>query len=506
MARPPHEGDVAPPTTRETALVAVGQGAIMLFGGVLALLVAQIFGKNTETDAFFAAYAVYSLGLTFAQSFRLTAVPNLVESPSGDAITRMLGAAVVIIAAITLPMVVLAGPTGTLLVAEDPTETAPAVLRILWIALAGQLLAGMLLTALTVRGRFKLIGVASVSVGLVSVGTFLATEEAIGIEAAAAGLAAAAVWFAAVLSVGLLKTGWRPSWSDTGGVLQLAREAGKLIFASATFIGSTFVYVLSIALAGHEGPGEATLFAYAYVLASVLLGLTGNVFVLVRSPSLTAGPDRTSRTAATAVSSVRFTIILAGPLIAMAVLVGAPVIEFALGSGFTDDDITSILVTLVLLIGWLLGTAASVFAVIELLARRELTRLALLSAAQAALVACLCAVGAAAWGIEGIALGVSAATVVITAVQLRWAFGEAWRGTAGRMLSSTSIQIGTLVAAFAPSALIVLAAGDGPVQLVIAGLVAAILTAAATRRVWPEESAVLLSMFRRSGHTTAVPR
>ncbi len=498
MTQSVHEGEVVAPTPRETALIAIGQGAIMVFGGVLALLVAQIFGKTTETDAFFAAYSLYSLGVTFAQSFRLTAVASLVESPGGEAIARMFGAATVMIAVVALPMVVFAGPTGELLIPHDPTGTAPGVLRILWVALAGQLLVGMLLAALMVRGRFTLIGVASMAMGLVSVATFLATQSALGIDAAAAGLAAGSVWLAAVLALGLRRSGWRVSPRDAGHLGTFAREAGRLVYASATFVGSTLVYVVAVALAGREGAGEATLFAYAFMLSTMLLGVTGNVAALVRAPSLVAGADRVERTAATAIASVRFTAILAGPLIALALLVGTPLIELALGSGFSEDDIASILATLVLLVGWMLGSAAGLFAVVELLARRELRRLALLAVALVALVGCLAAAGAAVAGIEGIAVGLSVATVAIAALQLRLAFGRLWRSTAAQMLRDTLRQVVALALAFAPSTLLVVVAGDGAAQLVAAGLLAVGLTALATHRAWPGEAAVLTGLVRRS--------
>lgn len=256
----------------------------MLLGGVLAVLVAQIFGKNAKTDAFFAAYSVYAVGLTFAQTFRLTAVSRLVRSSHHETTTRLLGAVVMISLVIAVPMVLLAAPLGRLLVTTDPGGVASTTLRIMWIALLGQLLAAMLATALAVRGSFVAIAVGTLPSGIVSIGTFLLVRSDAGVVGAAIGLAAAAVWLTLVFGATLLKRGWRPVMLTTSAVREMGSEATGLAFASATFIGTNLAYVICVAVAARVGRGETTLFAYAYVLASMLLGVTANVTAMVRSP------------------------------------------------------------------------------------------------------------------------------------------------------------------------------------------------------------------------------
>ena len=264
----------------------------MLLGGVLALLVAHIFGKNADTDAFFVAYGVYAVGLTFAQTFRLTAVSRLVSSTGSETTTLLLGAVVVISICIGIPMVLLANPLGHLLVTTDPGGVAPTALRILWIALLGQLLAAMLATALAVRGAFSAIGLGTLPSGIVSIGTFLLVRSNTGVTGAAIGLAAAAFWLTMVFGVTLLKTGWRLSPPTVSPARRMGAEAAHLTFASATFIGTNLAYVVCVAVAARVGRGEATLFAYAYVLASMLVGVTANVTAMVRSPALLASSNR----------------------------------------------------------------------------------------------------------------------------------------------------------------------------------------------------------------------
>ena len=498
VAEPP-AATASPPTGRETALVAVGQGALMVLGGVLALLVAQRFGKNTETDAFFAAYGIYAVGLTFAGTFRLTGVARLVQSNRSEPVTLLLGAVALIALLVGIPMLALADPLGRLLIESDPTGVAPTALRILWIALAGQLLAAMLSAVLAARGAFTAIGVATLAAGFISVGTFLLLAPAAGVPAAAIGLAASAVWLTGAFGISLRRTGWRPTALTTRALRAMGIEAARLAFASAIFIGSNVSYVVCLALSAREGEGEATLFSYAFVLAVMLIGVTANVSATMRAPSLVSGPDRADRVAVAGVESFRFTVVLIGPVLAMAILAGGPVLGVALGSGFSDDDVQRILVTLVCLVGWILASAATIFATVELLAQDALVRLAVLAAVQVAAVAAAAGLGAALGGIEAIAAALSAVVLAAAVVQLRWAFGSAWHRGAAAMARAAARELIVLVAAFAPSALLIVLLGDATAVVAAAGVLAAALVVVATSVAWPDEHRALVGLLRRPG-------
>ena len=473
------------PTGRQTVLVALAQGALMAIGAVLSLLVARAFGRDAETDAFFAAYGFYGVGVTLAHTFRLTAVPALVRAPGPETATRLLAAVGVVALAAAVPMLALAGPLGALLVENDPTGVAPDTLRILWLTLAGQLLAAMLATILAVRGAFTTIAVATLTTGFASLVVFAVLQGPVGIQAAALGLAATAVLLALALGGSLLRSGWRPRW--TKGV-SLATEAGRLSFASATFFAANFSYVICVAVAAHHGTGEATAFAYAFMLAIVLVGVTANVNAMVRSPSLVAGEDRSERTAETTVLSFRYTLVLIGPVLAMTLLVGEPVIEWALGADFGAEGAHRIVVTLACLIVWILGSAGAVFAVVELLARGELTRLAALGAVQVAVTFGAALAGAAIAGTPGIAAALSLTAAATALIQLRWAFGALFVSTITRMGQAVGRELVVLAIAFAPAALL-------PSD-VAAGVLAAALAIAATYVAWPRERRVLLGLVR----------
>ncbi len=485
------------PTGRQTALVALGQGAIMALGGVLALLVAQLFGKNADTDAFFAAYGVYAVGLTFAQTFRLTAISRLVHSDDREPVTRLLGGVGLIAAALAIPMVALAAPVGHVLVAHDPAGIAPTTLRVLWIALAGQLMAAMLAAVLAVEGAFAAIGVVSLLAGFVSVVTFLAVEAVTGITGAAAGLAVSAAAMAVAYAYVLVRRGWRPARLTPARIRAMVSEAGYLAFSPATFVGANLSYVVCVAFATRLSSGQATLFAYAFVIATVLVGLTANVSAMVRSPAVVASGDSTTAAAEAGVRSFRFTLVLIGPVVAMALLVGQPLIRLALGSRFSAADANTILATLVCSLGWVLGSAAGIFAIVELLARREVRRLALLACCQVLATVALVAVGSAVAGIEGIALGMSLAQVATAVVQLRWAFGASWTAAALRMVHATGRELVAVAAAFVGPTALLLLTGGGAAAAFGAAVLASALVAVASRVAWPDETRALLQLLPR---------
>lgn len=489
------------PTGREMALVAAGQGATMLSGALLALLIAHRFGRDLKTDAFFAAYGVYALGVTFTQSFRLTAVPRLIGPVAGNIeenATRMLGAATVMALALVVPLALAAAPLADVLVEVDPGDVGRDTLRILAVAMACQLFASMLATILMVRGAFAAVALTTLAVAAITVGVFLVSEPAIGILAAPTGLAAAAFWLCLVFGTLLVRTGWRPRALPR--LLTIVQEAGRLALASATFVGATGTYVVCVAVAAREGPGEATLFVYAYVASGILLGLTANVTSVVRSPAITASRQRTAEAAAAGLWSFRFTIVLAAPVLAMAVLVGKPVIGFVLGADFQGAAAASMVVTMIALAGWLLGTAAGMFAIIELLARDDLPRLAFLVIAQIAAVAAAAPVGAALAGVEGIAAALSLVTLVVTGVLLRWAFQERWREVATDLARAAGRGLVVVGVAFAPSIVLLAVIGRDTVAAVVAaGLLATVLVAVSTSVAWPYERRMLVALVQRSG-------
>jgi peptidoglycan biosynthesis protein MviN/MurJ (putative lipid II flippase) len=485
---------------RSTAIVSLGQASIMVMGGVLALLIAHIFGKSARTDAFFAAYGVATVVIIFGQTFRLSALPKLVDRE--DAIPRLLAAVAVIAALAAVPMVLLADPVASLLVKRDPGGVATDSLRLLWIAVAGQLFGSMLAAILAVRRRFTLIGFAYLATGLTSIAVFLALEQAMGIKSVAVGLDVAAVLLCAVLGYALASDGV-PRSSGTAGTRAVLTEVWDLSLASATYVAVNLGYVICVAVASRAGSGEATLYAYAYFSAAILVAVTATSAAMVRSPRLLSEQARSPDVMADSTKATfRVTVVIVTPLFAVAALVGRPVIGFVLGSAFGHDDTVRLVVALLCLAGWVLASAASVFAVMEMLAQRRLGQLAAVAVAQVLVLIPLAIAGREAWGIRGIALAQSLALIGAAAAQLWLAFGPRWRGTAAHMLRDTGRAVGVMAAAFAPGAVLVVALGYEAPVVVPAALLSIALAAVATRVAWPSEWRLLASVVRGRPATT----
>jgi peptidoglycan biosynthesis protein MviN/MurJ (putative lipid II flippase) len=482
---------------RNAAVLSFGHAAVMVLGGVLALLIAHFFGKSARTDAFFAAYGVYAIALVFGQTFRLTALPALVSDRDGSATDRLLAAVCLMSVAAAVPMVLLAGPVGDLLVDNDPSNTTAESLRTLWPALAGQLVIGLLAAVLLVRNRFAVIGFGYVMTGVSSIVVFLALEGALGIQAVSVALGVSACSLAVLFVVTLVQAGWRPQLDRYVRLKQVVGDSWRLLLASTSFVATNLGYVICLAVASREGTGNATLYAYAYFSAALLVATTAVSAAMVRAPALLAkeGPGRL--TTANSVSTYRFTLVLVIPALAMAALVGKPVVDFVLGASFDSADAQRLVVTLLCLSGWILGSAAGVLAIVELLRREQIRRLAVIAGVQIALLPLLAIAGREIAGIAGVAVAQSTAMLAATAAQLRLAYGAKWLEAIRPMLRATATSVLGVAAAFAPSFVLTAVVGRSATALLFAVAIAALLTLVMSRWLWREESAVLASLLRR---------
>jgi len=154
-------------------------------------------------------------------------------------------------------------------------------------------------------------------------------------------------------------------------------------------------------------------------------------------------------------------------------------------------------VTLLCLSGWILGSAAGVLAIVELLRREKILQLAAFAGVQIALLPLLAIAGREIAGIGGVAAAQSTAMLAATAAQLRLAFGAEWLEAIRPMLRATATGGLAVAAAFAPSFVLTAVTGRSAPALLFAVAMAALLTLVVSRWQWREESAVLASLLRR---------
>jgi hypothetical protein len=414
----------------------------------------------------------------------------------------MLAGVVVVIAIAAVPMVALAGPFGDLLADGDPTGEAGESLRALWPALGGQLLIGLLAALLLVRGGFGVIGIGYVASGLTSIAVFVALEGELGIQAVSVALGTSSISLAVLFFFALAKRGWTLRPETLARVGAATAEAGRLMLASASFAAANIGYVICIAVAAREGTGEATLYAYAYFSAALLVATTAVSAAMVRAPQILAGAEAAGESARSTVSTYRFTVILIAPVIALALLLGRPLLGFLLGADFEGADAQRLVITLVCLTGWVLGSAAGLYAVVQLLAHGRAAALAAIAAVQTVLLVGLAIAGSDIAGIEGIAAGQSLSLMLGTAAQLRLAFPREWKRLLVDLGEATARGAVVIAVAAGPGLLLYEAAERGLAPTVAATAAGCVLAVLATVLVWPRELRAMVSMGRREAPAT----
>ena len=222
------------------AITSVSQASTMLSGGLLAVLVAAIIGNDARTDGFFAAFAVYSLLVLFAQSSRTTIVARLLEGRERfTSFNQYLGAGLLIVLLVSILFGPLGGVVARLLTGDLPApaaETARTALLLLWPAAALQVFGALGAAMLGALGEFMWPGVAFLAGSLVSIAAFLALQPAMGIDAVSAGMLVGSVVSAGVVGVGLARSGWRPSSATITAPREALRAAAVLTISSVSFL------------------------------------------------------------------------------------------------------------------------------------------------------------------------------------------------------------------------------------------------------------------------------
>jgi peptidoglycan biosynthesis protein MviN/MurJ (putative lipid II flippase) len=460
VTSPPTEGRTFVGSAMATAALQV---ATMLSGVLLAVLVVRKFGQTPTTDGLFAAYAVYTLLLVFAQTLRTSIVPRLGE---GDellpALERHAGAVLLVAALSALPLLLLAGPlaealTGSL--AAEATDAAETALRILWIAAAAQLVAGLASAALAVRGRVVLPGAAYLTGGLVACAFLLVFSDSLGGEALPWGLALGSAISAAIVSIRLATLGDRIRVRRIRTNRAAARAAWTMLLGAVASLIGQAGYAVSLAYAARIGEGAVTLYSYAFFASMLVMGATaipaGMVLV---APLSQTWERRTELLERPLIEVTRTGLTLVAPLPALAIVAGPDVVQAVLGDAISRGDAETIVyVTLALcgvVVGSLLGTVPMIAAFAA--HRYRGVAIAALSALAVQVVLSLIAVATD----ELVVLGVmtSIAGLEFLAAVVYVVYGR----EAGSVLARMGIEVARVlvatVLAFAPA---VIAAGAG---------------------------------------------
>jgi peptidoglycan biosynthesis protein MviN/MurJ (putative lipid II flippase) len=490
---------------RSALVTAASIVATMGIGALLAVLVLVRFGKDAETDGFFAAYGVYGVLLTFAQSLRASVVARLVEDPSPFAsLDRFLRAGLLVTACAAVPLVFLGGPLAGALTGDlgaDARDTAREALALLWVAAGAHVIAALGAAALGARGDFAYPGLAYVAGGALAIGLLLALADSIGITAVAVGLAAGALFTSGCMLWRLAQAGYRPSFAMFERARgQTVRAAAMMVAGSGGMLTIQLMYTISLAFAARLEEGAVTLYTYAFFAAAVPAGAMSSTAAFVLAAPLSRTWDRRPRTLEPHLIAVyRVGAVLAVLLLALAALIGKDVLDLVVGGSLDSGDASTIVTTFLALAGVLLASTALP---VPLLAAFATARYWAVAAVAGVALVAHAGASALAEGADTLeALGVAASFSAILFLVLICAL--TWKSELPRVLALLMRELAPpLVIAlvtFGPPALVAIAL-PGPATRALAAAAGSFAFLMALRVRLPEHHELLMRLVRpRSG-------
>ena len=345
------------------AITSASQAATMVSGGALAVIVAATIGNDARTDGFFAAFGVYSLLVSFAQSSRTTIVARLLEGRSRfAAFNSYLGAGLIIFVIVSLAF----GPLGDLvaqLLTGDPTarHTARDALLVLWPAAGLQLFAALGAAMLGALGDFLWAGLAFVGGSLLSIAALVALRPSLGIDGLSTAMLIGSALSAALILAGLLREGWRPARSIVTAPRESLRGLGVLTISSVSFLIAQLAFVVTLAVAARLGVGTVTVVTYSYMAMALVQAVFVSSIPMVLAAPIAQTWDRRAQTLLPH-NEVIFSagLLLVVPVVAAAALIGADLGRLVLAN-FTHSEVDLVIeLFLILSANVVWGLAATV--------------------------------------------------------------------------------------------------------------------------------------------------
>ncbi len=277
-----------------SVIVAFGLLAISALSAGQALVIAFIAHGGAETDAFFAAYAIYVPLATVGLALRASLVPLLGGERCDESFaaraaeligrTWLVGAtAAAVLLALSWPLAEWITDAGS---GDSSPRTALLTLIVLLPAATLQILAGSASAVLAVLRRFRFsIGIYVLG-GAVALATSAALLLTVGIVGAALGLATGAVFLATAHAAYLRRLGIqmraRVAWVADRGQAELA----WVLFAGVALSMSQQVGFALACVAVSDSAGSVTQYAYAYYVTGLLLNLSVLPLYIVTLPDL----------------------------------------------------------------------------------------------------------------------------------------------------------------------------------------------------------------------------
>lgn len=466
----------------------------MIAGGILALLIAATIGNTPRTDGFFAAYAVYSLCVLFAQSARTSIVARIIdERDPMTGFNRFLGAGLLIFAVLGVVLVALGGQVSGLITGSLPQtahDSARTALLILWPAVAGQLFASLGAAALALRGSFGVPALAFGSGGFISIVVFVVVQPGLHINAVPVAILAGSCASAMITAAALWHASWRPSLSIIVDLAENARRARLLVVASISLLLAHLSYLITLAVAAHLGQGVVTNYSYAYSGVLLITALLSSSVSIVLAGALAHSWDRRPETLRPHhVRVFSFGILLLAPCVAAAALIGNDV-GYVLLAKFSHFDVRRTIGFFLVLCPAIVGAMAIAIPETALYTLGRYTAAALRSVALLLLHAAVCLL---AWALGSVwllvaALSINSAFSIL--VLLALIYGETMIAVTRELLRVVARVAAVAAVTFGVPGLAAVAAGGGPGPHAVAFVIGLVLFTFGVRSFLPVERAL----------------
>ncbi len=456
---------------------AVSQISLLGVQALAALAILLRFGKGVDTDAVFAAYGVYGVLMLMCQTLRLTVVARVVQSPSQwAAVDRFLGAGLSLLGLAAIAQLAAGAPIARLLTGDlgDHAEhIARVTLALLWLAVGGQLVAALGAAVLAIREEFRYPGLAFVVGGITNIAVLLGLSGPLGIYSVAVGVVAGSLLTAAAMTHRLWRIGYRPQVHRVLAGARELRTSLSLVVASASQVMTQVNFVISLSFAARLSVGDVTLYTIAFFGGAVVIAVTASAAAIVLAAPVAQTWDGNAAALLPHLRTImRAGLMLIGPAVALALLVGDEFIDLLLGSSFSAADANEAVAAFAALTGLFVGILATQLPLLAAYAQRRYGAVAALSVA-----ASVVHVGASAIAVDlgsiawlGAAASVSALTGMVLMMWLVHG-ADAPRAVAIVVRECAVLAVACLVA-FGPVGLGAAALGGGAWDLVaaIAGL------------------------------------
>lgn len=355
------ESAASPNVSRNALLSALAQSAVMISGGINAVIIGSRYSISAETDGLFTAFALYSIVLVVSASTRTALVPRLVDPedrwrPFDAAMASLFwGVPIVLVVFLGLGIPILSALTSgdTTLATESLLIFAPAAVLQLIVAIAAAMFA--------VLGDFVAPAKAFAIGGVVSVVAFLALEPVIGLIALPVATLISSTVIALIVMNGLRRHNWKPR-----GLRPVPFKAARMWLAtiglgSGFYVGAQTLYLVSMVFATAVlAVGNATVYTYAYMTIGLVTAMSSSAGAMALAAPVAESWSGDPRVVEPVEDDVTRSLSVVLVIVAGIIATAGGVIATPFLPGFTPGDINALVETTVILAGASLGSAVTI--------------------------------------------------------------------------------------------------------------------------------------------------